>query len=495
MGPFGDAFVTKLNPSGSALVYSTFLGGNVEDSGNGIAVDAGGHAYVGGSTQSATFPSTPGAFQSQNPNGINTHGFISKLSADGTALVYSTFLGGQYSDSVSSIAVDSLGNSYVTGATYSGDFPFVDPFPQSCVTSPTGTGKVFVTKLNQAGSALAYSVCVGGHGDSGNGIAIDGANNAYVVGTTFSDFVTTPGAFQSVRNGTTDAFILKIAEVASLSATAVDFGSQPLGIASAVQSTTLTNNGTSALTIGTVSLSGTNITDFQKTSDTCSGQILASGSSCSVGATFTPAAIGARAATVVIPDNTPDSPLNVALSGTGVDFSIAGSPSTVTLSAGSQAAYSVTVTPQGGTFSNSISLACSLPAALTFASCSLSPPSVNPGSNSGTSTLTVKTAGPSAGLVPVTGTRSTKRILARTLVAPSSVFIGMAFLWTTRRRRRFFSGFATVVLWIFLIQAVACGGGSGTPSRSGTPPGTYMITITGAFGSLQHTNSVTLNVQ
>ncbi len=115
MGPFGDAFVTKLNPSGSALVYSTFLGGNVEDSGNGIAIDADGHAYVGGSTQSFSFPSTPGAFQSQDPDSINTHGFVSKLSADGSALVYSTFLGGDFSDSVSSIAVDSLDNSYVTG--------------------------------------------------------------------------------------------------------------------------------------------------------------------------------------------------------------------------------------------------------------------------------------------------------------------------------------------------------------------------------------------
>jgi hypothetical protein len=495
MGPFGDAFITKLNPSGSALVYSSFLGGYLEDSGNGIAIDAGGNAYVGGSTESINFPSTPGAFQSQNPDTLNSNGFVSKLSADGSTLVYSTFLGGEFQDSVSSIAVDSLDNSYVTGATYSGDFPFVDPFPQACVTTPTGEGKVFVTKLNQAGSALDYSVCVGGHGDTGNGIAMDGANNAYVIGTTFTDLVTTPGAFQSVRLGTTDAFIVKIAESSSLSATALGFGSQPLGIASTAQTTTLTYNGTSPLTIGTVSLSGTNVADFQIASDSCSGQVLASGSTCSVGVTFTPSAIGARAATAVIPDSSPESPLNVSLSGTGVDFSITSSPPSVTLNAGNQAAYSVTVTPQGGTFSNSVSLTCSLPATLTLSSCSLSPPNVNPGSNSATSTLTVKTAGPSASMVPWPGTTSTRQFVASALMVPTSMFAGIAFLGNLRRRRRAFSAMATVICWILLTYLVACGGGNGTPTQPGTPSGTYKITITGASGSLQHANTVTLVVQ
>ncbi len=495
MGPFGDAFVTKLNFSGSALVYSSFLGGNLEDSGNGIAIDSTGHAYVAGTTQSANFPSTPGAFQNQSPDTLNTNGFISKFSADGTVLVYSTYLGGEFLDSISGIALDSLGNSYVTGATYSGNFPLANPFPQPCVTSSTGSGKVFVTKLNQAGSALAYSVCVGGHGDSGNGIAIDGANSAYVIGTTFSDFITTPGAFQSVRQGTTDAFILKITDISSLSAAAIDFGSQPLGITSTVQGTTLTNNGTSALTLGTVSLSGANVADFQIMSDTCSGQIIAAGNNCSVGMTFTPTALASRVATLVITDSAPDSPLNVTLSGTGVDFSIAGSPSSITLSAGQQAAYSVTLTPEGGAFSDSVSLTCSLPTGLTSASCSLSPPSVSPGSNSGVSALTVTTAGPLARAVPFPGERSSRTLVASVLVAPTFVLAGIAFLGSGRRRGRRLSGIASLILWMFSLQFVGCSGGSSTPGQSGTPPGTYTITISGTSGSLQHKNTVTLVVQ
>jgi len=492
MGPFGDAFVTKLNPGGSALVYSTFLGGNIEDSGNGIAVDSTGHAYVAGSTASATFPSTPGAFQSQDPDPIGTKGFISKLSVDGSALVYSTFLGGEYSDSASSIALDSVGNSYVTGTTSSANFPFVNPLPQPCLTSPTGVGKVFITKLNNAGSALVYSVCV--DAETGSGIAVDTSGSAYVSGSTnSSSFVTTPGAFQSTLHGTSDAFILKLTEITSLSTSSIDFGTQQLGVTSSAQAATVTNAGTTAITVNTISLSGLNAADFQLTADTCTGQVLPAGGSCNIGVTFTPAATGSRNAAVAIADTAPDSPVSVALSGTGVDFSLAGAPSSVTVSAGQVASYSVTVSPQGGTFASGVSLSCSLPSTLTFSSCSLSPASVTPGSNPGASTLTVTTSGPSAQVVlPLS--KPYEQLFSIGLFPLGFMLVGIASLANVPKTRRIVSRIAALFLLLVLGQLAACGG-AGSGQSSATPRGTYTITISGATGSLHHTSTVVLVVQ
>jgi Beta-propeller repeat len=494
MGPFGDAFVTKLDPRGSTLVYSTFLGGNLEDSGNGISVDSAGHAYVAGSTQSATFPSTPGAFQSQDPDPIGTKGFITKLSVDGSALTYSTFLGGEYSDSVSSIVLDFLDNSYVTGTTYSGNFPFVNPLPQPCVTTPTGEGKVFITKLNGAGSALFYSVCVGAHGDTGSGIAVDASGSAYVSGSTFSSsFVTTPGAFQSTLHGTSDAFILKLTEITSLSTNSIDFGTQPLGVTSSVQAATVTNAGTTAITVNTISLSGLNAADFQLTADTCTGQVLAAAGSCNIGVTFTPAATGSRSAAVSIADTAPDSPVSVALGGTGVDFSLAGAPSSVTVSAGQVASYSVTVSPLGGTFASGVSLSCSSPSTLTYSSCSLAPGSVTPGSNPGASTMTVTTTGPSAQMVLLLG-RPAKQLFGIGLVTLGFMLVGVASVGSVPKTRRIVSRIASVFLLLVLCQLAACGG-AGSGQSSVTPRGTYTITISGATGSLHHTSTVVLVVQ
>src|SRR5262249_19100092 len=122
-GGFQDAFVTELNSTGSALVYSTYLGGTGSDSGSGIAVDpASGEAYVTGSTSSSNFPTTNGAFQTALSN-FSQDAFITKLSSNGTAAVYSTYLGGTNTDQARGIAIDSSGNAYVTGSTVSTNFP------------------------------------------------------------------------------------------------------------------------------------------------------------------------------------------------------------------------------------------------------------------------------------------------------------------------------------------------------------------------------------
>jgi hypothetical protein len=203
-----DAFVTKLNPTGSVLVYSTYLGGSNFDRGFGIAVDAAGDAYVTGVTSSMNFPTTTGAFDTTY-NGGEKDAFVTKLNATGSALVYSTYLGGSGDDDTGlGIAVDALGSAYVTGVT-STDFPTT---MGAFDTTFNGDLDAFVTKLNPAGSALAYSTYLGGSGfDLGFGIAVDALGNAYVTGITDStNFPTTTGAFDTSLNGSADAFVAKL---------------------------------------------------------------------------------------------------------------------------------------------------------------------------------------------------------------------------------------------------------------------------------------------
>src|SRR5215212_3658745 len=172
-----DAFVTKLNASGSALVYSTFLGGSDLDQGESIAVDREGRAYVTGLTQSADFPTTLGAFD-RTFNGPND-AFVTKLNASGSALAYSTFLGGSDIDLGGDIAVSGRGSAYVTGGTDSADYPTT---PGAFDTTFNGGFRdAFVTKLNASGSALAYSTFLGGSDiDLGGDIAVSGRGSAYV---------------------------------------------------------------------------------------------------------------------------------------------------------------------------------------------------------------------------------------------------------------------------------------------------------------------------
>jgi hypothetical protein len=197
-----------------SLIYSTYLGGTGQDYGYGIAVDAAGSAYVTGYTSSNPFPTTLGAFQTGYAGGA-LDAFVTKLNPTGSALVYSTYLGGSGADYAYSIAVDATGNAYVCGYTNNG----VTSFPTTLGAYQTifgGSYDVFVTKLNADGKGLVYSTFLGGTGDdrSGNGIAVDAAGNAYVCGFTASDNTTFPltsGAFQTTYGGGAfDAFVTKL---------------------------------------------------------------------------------------------------------------------------------------------------------------------------------------------------------------------------------------------------------------------------------------------
>jgi hypothetical protein len=203
-----DAFVTKLNPEGSGLLYSTYLGGSSYDYGNGIAADAAGNAYVTGYTYSPDFPTTAGAFQTTYHGSYDA--FVSKLNPAGTGLFYSTYLGGSNTDAGQGIAVDAAGDAYVTGYTASTNFPTT---AEAFQTTNQSSYDAFVTKLNPAGSDVLYSTYLGGSGnDFGYGIAVDAAGAAYVAGVTNStNFPTTLGAFQTTNQGSYDAFVTKLA--------------------------------------------------------------------------------------------------------------------------------------------------------------------------------------------------------------------------------------------------------------------------------------------
>jgi hypothetical protein len=205
-----DAFVAKLNPDGSALVYSTYLGGGGVDYGYGIAVDSFGNAYVTGRTYSADFPT---ANPLQASYGGELDAFVAKLNATGSALVYSTYLGGSRYDEGNSIAVDSSGNAYVTGVTYSTNFPTATPFQSTCGGCST-YADAFVAKLNALGSALVYSTYLGGSGvDYGYGIAVDSSGNAYVTGETSSTDFPVAHPLQASAHGNFDVFVTKISPV------------------------------------------------------------------------------------------------------------------------------------------------------------------------------------------------------------------------------------------------------------------------------------------
>ena len=270
--PSTNAFVAKLNPAGSALIYSTYLGGSgLHDCGSAsvsfsagdtalaLAVDSSGDAYLAGVAFSSDFPVTQGAFQTTNrsqltyatPNGPlvgGPTGFIAKLNPSGSALLYSTYLGGsggfinitpffaQYGgDQASGLAIDGSGNAYVTGSTASSNFPVTpgafqttNNYPAGANPCPEGTNgyNAFVTEINPAGSALVYSTYLGGNGanpnvesgetdcgigDVSSAMALDNSGNVYLTGQAQSaDFPVTSGAFQTTNPAFISPFVTKL---------------------------------------------------------------------------------------------------------------------------------------------------------------------------------------------------------------------------------------------------------------------------------------------
>jgi len=195
-----DVFVTKLSSSGNSLIYSTFLGGDGEDCGYGIALDTSGCAYITGFTESSGFP-TENPYQATNQS--NGDAFVTKLSNSGNSLVYSTYLGGNDYDQGMAIAVDVSGIAFVAGYTSSSDFPTLNPYQTYLYE------EVFVTKLSSSGNNLIYSTYLGGNNeDTPEDIVVDASGCAIVTGAALSSDFPTVNSLQTFQ-GMFDAFVTK----------------------------------------------------------------------------------------------------------------------------------------------------------------------------------------------------------------------------------------------------------------------------------------------
>lgn len=203
-----EAFVVKLDPSGSSLIYATFLGGNSINYGQAIAVDENGAAYIAGSTDGVGFPATPNAFDTTF-NGGAYDVFVAKLNPTATALEYATLLGGNKEEHPGGIALSSSGKVFVAGSTQSKNFPVT---ASSYDTSFSGSSDIFVAKIDASGASLEYGTFIGGQErDGGGAIAVDPNDYAYITGyTDGGGFPTTSGAFDRTFNGLYDAFVLKL---------------------------------------------------------------------------------------------------------------------------------------------------------------------------------------------------------------------------------------------------------------------------------------------
>src|SRR5216684_1733026 len=546
-----DGIVFKLDPTGANLVYATYLGGSNDDEAFGIAVDGSGNAYVAGDTFSSNFP-THNSLYSFN-NGAGTNGsddaFVTELNPMATAFVYSTYLGGSFSDFANGIAVDGSGNAYVTGETLSADFPTtLGSFQPTCGTDSTcnavagaAFSDVFVTKIN-AGGTLGYSTYLGGSSDdTGIAIAVDSSGSAYVTGETTDtnttvatgDFPVTSGAFQtSYGNGSaaagSNAFVTKLNPSGSGLTYSTYLGGSTADVAvgisldsfneAYVTGTTLSidfplinpfQNALSGVSDAFITelnttgtglvyssyLGGTGDENYDATTASFFGGGVAVdsfGDAFLTGSTTSSSGLSLPGALQTSFGGAPfDAFVAVVPSAASVDFTITASADLGAVNPGSSATSTITVTGENA-YSKSVNLSCSVSGGGTPApTCSFSSSSVAGGS--GTSTLTVNTTGPTGALF-----HRANIFYAMFLPLSGLALIGTGFGCANSRRKKVLGFLMLYAILAALLLLPACGGGGGThpPPQGGTPPGTYNITVTGTDGTLSHSvaPSLTLTV-
>ncbi len=516
-----SVFLSRIDTTKSAvasLIYSTYLAGSTEDLGFAVALGPNNVAYVTGTTNSADFPvfPKPGAFDTTGPPAGSGKAFVSLLDTTKSAaasLTYSTYLGGTGGDTGFGIKADASGNAYVAGTTASSDFAGAGTLKSLGAFQPAlsnTVGNAFVAKLNPAktgASDLLYATYFGGNGkatatatviaDQGFGIAIDSLNpaNAYIAGQTssmdlpvFPKAPASPTAFQTSLKGTFDAYVAKLTPIPTLaiSPSSLNFGTQLVGVTSAPQTVTVTNNNNGTVTFSSISITGTNSADFSKATDTCSPSV-AAGAQCTVSVTFTPSAPPKlnETAALVFTDSDVNSPQNVSLTGSGTntppDFTVT-APATATVKDGSSVNFVVTVTPVGG-FNSPVALTCTEPSALTLSTCIASPASVTPNGGPITSQVAVTTT---ALIVPPT--RIPTPPVSWRQIVPLVLALLLLFLLPKTPRLRARLGMVTAMI-LFIVLA-GCSG----PPKPHTIPGTYNLTITGTAGTTTHTATVALTV-
>ena len=506
-----DAFVAKFiptNASGTELIYLTYLGGSGTDIGNGIAVDSGGSAYVTGSTDSSNFPAAgTGVFQPSNAGG--TDAFLAKFNnpASGTvALTYSTYLGGGGNDVGLAVAVDSLQGARVTGSTDSSNFHTQAPVQASLGGGTDAFAARIDTTATTATATGHYSTYLGGSGnDRGTGIAVDPQGASYIAGESASGNFPTHNPFQAGPSGSSDAFVSKLGAIVNLSIAATAT-STPTGVGSQVSfKYTITNNGdlTPGITFSDVLPSGASFVSASTSPGscgtptgspstlTCSIGTLNAGAIATVTVILTPTAVGALGnsgtVTVLGSSFTATASASVTVS----DFSISLAPATVTVPAGTPATYTVTVTPAGA-FPNSVSLSCTsgLPAATTCAFTNNPVPNLTAGAQS--SVLNVNTTA----RPPTTAAKSRSGGLSYATWLPIAAIALLGLKVGGSRKRLILTTGMLIGFFALILFQAGCGGSSTTPAATtGTPAGTYSVTVTGTSGSASRTTTLQLVVQ
>jgi hypothetical protein len=457
-----DILLVEIDPAAGTQLFATYLGGSGNDqpAPAGMVLDADGNLYIAGTTDSTDFPVTQHAFQSGL--GGKTDGFILKIAPDSLAAVTFAPSSLQYASQMigtasqpQTVVVRNIGSAplSISSITATGDFSETE----NCGTSLSAAGSCTLSIIftpNAPGSRLGTIV-----------IADDAAGAPHSISLSGS----------------------AIGAVVNLSPAGLSFPSTPVGTTTAGQTLTLANTGNMLLTISSIQLAG----DYGQTNN-CPATLPAT-SSCLINVSFTPSVGGVRTGAVTIRTSAAGGPQTVGLSGTGSDFRITSSSNSATVTAGTTASYSVTVASVGGTFSNAVKLSCSGAPAKT--TCSLSTTSVTPGSSSAAVTITVNTTANSAELA-TSRTGGSPPIYALWMQLPGFGLVGLTLLGTNRRAKKLALLIALFLLVGALLFMSACAGGTGiAPQHQGTTPGTYIITVSGASGSLQHSVPLTLTVQ
>ncbi len=521
----GDAFIAKLTTTG-AISYFTYLGGSKADAATGIAVDSTANVYVTGSTVSTDFPTAGAVFQPAYGGG-NADSFVSKLDPTGRTLLYSSYLGGTNTELATGIAVDTTGSAYVTGQTCSEDFPLANPLQDV----PGGNCDAYVAKvsilagfalnpaglvfsaqsLNTTSQAQTVTVTNGDSAQTISSVAISGANatdftetttcgSSLAVGATCTITVSFTPAASGLRKASliiTDSApgspqVVNLSgntSTVTLSTSSLSFGLQAVGVASAPQAVTVTNNGSTALAFSNISASG----DFSETDD-CTKAPLQPNTNCVIQVTFTPSSAAGSIGAITLTDNGSGSPQVILATGTGIlvpPFQISSLTPPSAVPAGRAANYSISVLSGNG-FSQQVSLSCTAPATLT---CTVSPAIVTPSAAPTQSAVvtvatSLRTIAPPTSTIKIDPLATLRNLHGTWLLWLMALFTVLTAALVRRRPVTAAFGFAVVLL----LASVACSG-SGTPGvPAGTPAGSYQITVKGTSGTVSNATTLTLQV-
>jgi hypothetical protein len=520
-------FVTKFDPTGSSLSYSTYLGPNNYAQPAALQVDGADDAYVVATTWSNSFsPVNPIENYTNTNNSYEV--ILVELNPTATSELSATYLDGSLDSYSAGLTLDSSGNAFVLGMTDSIDFPTtqsslqgiyggggldafvmkvgansapavsISPNSLQFATQDVGTSSQpqLVLLRNMGSSALSIS-SISATGDfaesdnCGTSVAASGGCTLSIVFTPTAsgsrsgsvviqdDAAGSPHTISLAGGGSGSDVVFNQGHLA--------FSSVQTGSSSAAQSLTLTNNGNVSLSINTIQVTG----DFAQTNN-CSTAVLP-GFSCTINVTFIPTLPGARRGTLTISDNAPGNLQSLSLTGVGSDFSLISSSNDATAKPGGAASYQVTVIPVGGPFAGTVRLSCgNLPA---NAACIVSPSSVIPAGNPVKATLTITATENTSQLLPLD--KSTAPLTyALWLQIPG---IGLVAVISGKRKKYAHRSNFVILLALlaYLMLMAACAGGTRTMSQTqpAIQPGSYTIMVRGVSGTLQHSLPLTLTVR